>query len=457
MTTHSVIDTQIAPEGRLDILSKSEIAKLLDSSKGGLYDIFRNCSLAVLNCGNQLDNAKELLERYQSFTIRIIQRERGIKLDVKGAPATAFVDGVMIKGIHEHLFAVLRDVIFASDEIEGNPKFDLTSSEGITDSVFHILRNANTLKPQLNPNLVVCWGGHSIARGEYDYSKEVGYQMGLRGLDICTGCGPGAMKGPMKGATIGHAKQRIPSGRYLGLSEPGIIAAEAPNPIVNDLVIMPDIEKRLEAFVRLGHGIVVFPGGAGTAEEILYILGILLHPENAHLPFPLIFSGPESARAYFEHIDQFIGQTLGAVAQRRYQIVIDDPAKVAQLMNDGIKEVRAFRKAKADAYYFNWLLKIDIEFQRPFFPTHENMRNLQLQKSLPSHVLAANLRRAFSGVVTGNVKEQGIRAIEQHGCFEIHGDADLMAAMDQLLASFVAQHRMKLPGKAYVPCYRIVA
>ena len=94
---HPVIDIQIAPEGRLDILSKSEVAKLLDSSQGGLYDIFRNCSLAVLNCGNQLDDGKELLERYQSFAISIVQRERGIKLDVRGAPATAFVDNKMIK------------------------------------------------------------------------------------------------------------------------------------------------------------------------------------------------------------------------------------------------------------------------------------------------------------------------------------------------------------------------
>lgn len=452
---YNVVDTQISPEGRLDILSKSEIAKLLDSSKGGLYEIFRNCSLAVLNCGNHLDNAKELLERYESFAVSIVQRERGIKLDVRGAPASAFVDNVMIKGIHEHLFAVLRDVVFANDEIDGNPRFNLVSSEGITDSVFHILRNANILQPQFSPNLVVCWGGHSIARAEYDYSKEVGYQIGLRGLDICTGCGPGAMKGPMKGATIGHAKQRITRGRYLGLSEPGIIAAEAPNPIVNDLVILPDIEKRLEAFVRVGHGIIVFPGGAGTTEEILYILGILLHPENALLPFPLIFTGPKDSIAYFEQIDQFIGQTLGPEAQKRYQIIVDDPIRVAQTMNAGIKEVRAFRKSRSDAYYFNWLLKIDVEFQRPFLPTHENMRNLNLQKDQPRHILAANLRRAFSGVVAGNVKDQGIRAIEQHGRFTLHGDADIMAAMDGLLSSFVSQHRMKLPGREYVPCYNI--
>ena len=453
---HDVVDTLISPEGRLEVLSKSEVVKLLDTSQGGLYQVFRNCALAVLNCGSSIDDGKELLERYKSFDISIVQRERGIKLEIKGAPAIAFVDGKMIKGIHEHLFAVLRDIIFISSEITDNPNFDLTRTEGITDAVFHIMRNANVLQPQRNPNLVVCWGGHSINRIEYNYSKEVGYQLGLRDLDICTGCGPGAMKGPMKGATIGHAKQRRSTGRYLGISEPGIIAAESPNPIVNDLVIMPDIEKRLEAFVRTGHGIIVFPGGAGTAEEILYVLGILLHPDNAEMPFPLIFTGPETSRDYFAQIDDFIGQTLGEAAQMRYKIIVDDPEMVAREMQTGIKEVREYRKSRSDAYYFNWLLRIDSEFQRPFKPTHENMRNLSLHKNQEKHQLAANLRRAFSGVVAGNVKDEGIRAIEKFGHFEIHGDPAIMGPMDALLASFVEQSRMKLPGKTYVPCYRIV-
>src|SRR6185312_2153444 len=116
----------------------------------------------------------------------------------------------------------------------------------------------------------------------------------------------------------------------------------APNPIVNDLVILPDIEKRLEAFVRLGHGIVVFPGGAGTAEEILYILGILLHPDNAQIPFPLIFTGPASAADYFAQIDHFVADTLGEEARRHYKIIINDPVQVAREMEAGIKQVRAF-------------------------------------------------------------------------------------------------------------------
>ncbi len=169
----------------------------------------------------------------------------------------------MIRGIKEHLFAVLRDVVYISHEIGQGARFDLTKTADITNAVFHVLRNAGVLDRKIKPNLVVCWGGHSISQAEYQYTKKVGYELGLRGLDVCTGCGPGAMKGPMKGATIGHAKQRISNGRYIGLTEPGIIAAEPPNAIVNQLVIMPDIEKRLEAFVRLAHGVVVVSGWCG--------------------------------------------------------------------------------------------------------------------------------------------------------------------------------------------------
>lgn len=453
---YKVIDAVISPRGQLETLSQFEVGHILNTSQGELARIFRNCSLAVLNCGSALDDGKELLERYPDFSIEVIQRQRGIKLSLKNAPEIAFVDGVLITGINEHLFAVLRDVIYVHDKIINSSRFDLAQSTDLTNAVFHILRNAKILESHKEPNMVVCWGGHSISRSEYDYTKVVGYEMGLRNLDICTGCGPGAMKGPMKGATIAHSKQRSGTGRYLGMTEPSIIAAESPNPIVNALVIFPDIEKRLEAFVRTGHGIVVFPGGAGTAEEILYILGILLHPDNSDLPFPLIFTGPRSAEGYFEQIDQFIHDTIGPDAQRRYKIIIDDPARVAIEMKSGMEQVCSYRKEKGDAFYYNWSLTIDEEFQKPFDPTHENMNNLILQKNQPAHELAANLRRTFSGVVAGNVKEEGIIAIEKHGVFELKGDSEIMQSMDALLSAFVEQQRMKLPGSEYKPCYRII-
>jgi len=451
------VSTRLYPAGMLNTLSRQEVERLHGASKGDLAKLLRRCALAVLNSGNQGDDAEGLLEKYQDFSIEVQQVNRGLRLELMNAPGSAFVDGKIIEGIRELLSAVIRDLVYYDSEIAAHPTYDLASSAGITGAVFEMLRNARTLVPQVDPDLVVCWGGHSIGREEYEYTKDCGYQMGLRRLNIITGCGPGAMKGPMKGAAIGHAKQRAISRRYIGISEPGIIAAESPNPIVSELVVMPDIEKRLEAFVRLGHGIIVFPGGVGTAEEILYLLGILLHPDNEKMPFPVIMTGPRESASYFDQIDRFIRLTLGDAACSRYEVIMDDPQLVAQKMAAGMDVVRKYRIAKNDAFYFNWLLRIDRELQIPFKATHENMKSVEINRSLPLHQLAANLRRVFSGIVAGNVKPEGLAAIRQYGHFEICGEREVMQSLDRLLAAFVRDNRMKLPGeKVYRPCYRIV-
>ena len=447
------VNARIYPRGGLDVLSRAEVARLRDASTGGMHDLLRRCALAVLTSGSASDDPRAAQELYPDFEIHVLQQDRGVRIDLHHAPAMAFVDGEIIRGVAELLFAVVRDLAYTAIELGENR--DLGSGAGITDSVFGLLRNARVLQPS-DPNLVVCWGGHSINRDEYLYTKQVGYELGLRGLDICTGCGPGAMKGPMKGATIAHAKQRRRKMRYIGITEPGIIAAESPNPIVNHLVIMPDIEKRLEAFVRLGHGIIVFPGGVGTAEEILYLLGILLREENANLPFPLILTGPTASAPYFEQIDQFLRLTLGEAATSRYEIIVGDPSKVAKRMAAGIRKVREYRIEHKDSFFFNWAMAVPLEFQKPFIPTHEAMAALDLHHGRAPHALAADLRRAFSGIVAGNVKEEGMRRIEERGPFEIHGDPDMMLALDALLRAFVEQRRMKIAGE-YKPCYRVLA
>jgi len=456
--TAPTINALVSPEGSLEILSNHEVNLLKDRSEGGLYRLFRQCALAVLNTGAVTDDCQDLMDAHPDFDIRLIPQPRGLKLELINAPAHAFVDDEMLRAIREHLFSVLRDIVYTHSTPQFAKALKSNEPDDLTNMVFHILRNARVLQPGRQPDLIVCWGGHSISHEEYQYSKEVGHQLGLRELSICTGCGPGAMKGPMKGATIAHAKQRIKNGRYIGITEPGIIGAESPNPIVNELVIMPDIEKRLEAFVRCGHGVVVFPGGVGTAEEILYLLGILLHPDNTDLPFPVVFTGrPENAE-YFEMIDKFIRNALGDEAASKYQIIIDDPVRVAQAMKKGMRDVETFRRAMQDAYYFNWMLKIDPVFQLPFEPDHENMLALELHRDQPVHLIAANLRKAFSGIVAGNVKEGGIRQVQEKGPFEISGDPTLIKPLEAMLEQFVAQNRMKLPGtSAYRPSYRIIS
>jgi hypothetical protein len=84
------------------------------------------------------------------------------------------------------------------------------------------------------------------------------------------------------------------------------------------------------------------------------------------------------------------------------------------------------------------------------------MAALALHRGRKSHELAADLRRAFSGIVSGNVKEDGMRRIEADGPFQIRGDGDMMQAMDALLRAFVEQRRMKISG-AYRPCYEVLA
>lgn len=444
----------VVPKNNMSLLSQNEIEMLRDKKDIQLYKLFRDCSLAVLAGDESGDDPEHLLNDYGSFDIEILQMNSGIKLKLTNPPKSALVNGSIMEGIKESLFSVLRDILFVHAKIATN-RLSFNDSYETTNSIFKILRNADVLT-STDPNLIVCWGGHSIKRHEYEYTKKVGYQLGLLNYDIVTGCGLGAMKGPMKGATIAHAKIRRKDARYVGISEPGIIASESPNPIVNNLIILPDIEKRLESFCRLAHGIIIFPGGAGTAEEILYLLGILMNPKNKDIPFPVILTGPEESRDYISKVDEFIGKTLGKEAQNLYKISFDE-VEVASIMNEQIKKVKEYREAKEEAFYFNWGLEIERDFQIPYPLIHSEIKKLKLSLDMPKHELACNLRRVFSVIVAGNVKPTGIQAVREYGPFEIQGDLTIMHLLDQLLADFVKQDRMKLPvGEKYKPCYKII-
>jgi hypothetical protein len=136
--------------------------------------------------------------------------------------------------------------------------------------------------------------------------------------------------------------------------------------------------------------------------------------------------------------------------------MIDQPEDVAQHLKTQLQQVREQRKTSSDAYYFNWQLTIPAVLQHPFEPNHDNMAALTLHSELPTYQLASQLRQVFSGIVAGNVKAQGIRAITEHGPYLLSGNAGIMHAMDDFLTMLVTQKRMKLGDKPYHPCYRII-
>lgn len=453
MKKDTVAKASIRPKKYLSLLSHQEIKSLMATSEE-FYRLFRQCTLAVLNAGSVTDDGSELEKRYADFELRLVKESRGIKLELFNAPASAFVNGVMIQGIQDHVFAALRDVVYCQFDQRDFLKEACQNSADATEAVFRVLRNASTVRSNQVPNLVVCWGGHAISREEYDFTKSVGYHLGLRGLNIVTGCGVGAMKGPMKGAAVAHAKQKYTNGRYIGITEPGIIAAEPPNSMVSELVIMPDIEKRLEAFVRLAHAIIIFPGGPGTAEEILYVLSIMMQEENREQVLPIIFACDEPHRAYFESMDHFLRQCLGDEVANYYRIIVGDVEEIAETIRLCIQDVQRYRLKTKESYSYNWQLHIPHALQQPFLPTHENMAQLELYQSTPRDQLCINLRAAFSGIVAGNVKASGIQQVAEKGPYQLHADEPIGRLLNGLLEDFIAQGRMSLGGN-YKPSFEI--
>lgn len=127
-------------------------------------------------------------------------------------------------------------------------------------------------------------------------------------------------------------------------------------------------------------------------------------------------------------------------------------------MKKAMPLVKESRRETDDAYSFNWSIRISPDLQMPFDPTHENMANLKLSPDQPVEVLAADLRRAFSGLSRGTSKRWASRPLSSTVLTNCTGDPEMMRRMDDLLQGFVAQHRMKLPGgTAYIPCYEIIA
>ncbi|HNV78877.1 MAG TPA: DUF4478 family protein, partial [Thermomonas sp.] len=120
VSTLPTVDAQIYPKGGLDILSREEVARLRDAS-GGMHDLLRRCALAVLTSGSASDDPRAAQELYPEFDIQVHQQDRGMRIDLRNAPAMAFVDGQIIRGVAELLFAVVRDLAYTA--IELGPEF----------------------------------------------------------------------------------------------------------------------------------------------------------------------------------------------------------------------------------------------------------------------------------------------------------------------------------------------
>ena len=74
---NDVVNARLYPAGMLTSLSRMEVERLHDASRGDLYELLRRCALAVLNSGNESDDAEALLAQYQDFDIEVEQAVNG--------------------------------------------------------------------------------------------------------------------------------------------------------------------------------------------------------------------------------------------------------------------------------------------------------------------------------------------------------------------------------------------
>ena len=102
-----VASATVSPETSMEVLSALEVDRLMQLSETEAYQLFKRCALAVLNTDSVIDDTNKVLEIFADFDIKFIRQARGIKLTVENAPATAFVDNKMIRGIRKQLFSCL--------------------------------------------------------------------------------------------------------------------------------------------------------------------------------------------------------------------------------------------------------------------------------------------------------------------------------------------------------------
>ena len=77
----------------------------------------------------------------------------------------------------------------------------------------------------------------------------------------------------------------------------------------------------------------------------MFILGIKMNSLNSDQPMPVVLTGPKSCQKYFETLDRFIRKSLGESVARQYDIVINDPERVADICISEIQEVTQRRIA----------------------------------------------------------------------------------------------------------------
>src|SRR3546814_9672802 len=92
-TALPTVNARIYPRGGLDILSRDEVARLRDASRGGMHDLLRRCTLAVLTTGSTPDDPRAAQALSPDFDIEVRHNDRGLPIHLTTPPAPPSLHG----------------------------------------------------------------------------------------------------------------------------------------------------------------------------------------------------------------------------------------------------------------------------------------------------------------------------------------------------------------------------
>lgn len=163
------------------------------------------------------------------------------------------------------------------------------------------------------------FGGGKISTEDFDHAVRTSGHIasGHTKTQSNTGSGPGIMTAAHLGPTLainGHA-------RNVGLTLEGLVHRESPGSHNDELLTLANMSRRLELFLRLSQGGVIFPGGIGTLEEIAAVLAILFHDKNKGVHYPFVLSEREQGGGTFmTTVMEFLGKTVGPQVQEHFTL-----------------------------------------------------------------------------------------------------------------------------------------
>ncbi|WP_321403422.1 PpnN family nucleotide 5'-monophosphate nucleosidase [Maridesulfovibrio sp.] len=395
---------------------------------------------------NDVCDTREIRVKFKDMQIEVAPVNGHINLQCSRVPRDCLYDGrnVIWQSV-EHISAVIRDIIFS-------PKFECGTDCCRSTNTKKFVEHSGVMYRGERGLVMFTWGGHQVPLDEYNFAKELGYWTALFMPDMenITGCGVGVMKAPFKGAQVAYGKQnsfeRFGHRDFIGFSEKKILAAEAPNELVTQLVTFPTIEERMEAFIRASHRGKVHPGGAGTVEEILTMLALLSMPENKGLPyeFDLVERG---GGVYFKELVEYLNICFDDALDGLYNVHVGTARSYANYV--------AYQSQYLNTrYLWNDDLVFEPRIQEPFEVTFDSMEGLDLSRNQEPFSLLINLRRFFSAVVHLTVKDPDMLDSWGDDRPLIKGDKKILDATDQLVRKLALQGRIH-PSKNNTPAYRI--